>query len=277
MKRLLSIQDISCVGKCSLTVALPIISAMGVETVVLPTAVLSTHTQFKGFTFRDLTCDMVPIAEHWKNENIDFDMIYTGYLGSFEQLDIVSNIFKDFKTDSNTIFVDPAMGDNGRLYTGFTPEFALAMGKLCGQADIIVPNMTEAAFMLGIPYRESYDRAYAEDVLKRLAELGAKKTVLTGADITNGMTGIMGYDSETGKFFEYFHEKLPVSFHGTGDIYSSTAAGALMNGFELKESLAIAADYTVDCIKASMADKNVRWYGVNFEEAIPALIKRIGK
>ena len=196
---------------------------------------------------------------------------------ALEQLDIVSNIFKDFKTDSNTIFVDPAMGDNGRLYTGFTPEFALAMGKLCGQADIIVPNMTEAAFMLGIPYRESYDRAYAEDVLKRLADLGARKTVLTGAEISNGMTGIMGYDSETGKFFEYFHEKLPVSFHGTGDIYSSTAAGALMNGFEPKESLAIAADYTVDCIRASMADKNVRWYGVNFEEAIPALIRRIGK
>ena len=129
MKRLLSIQDISCVGKCSLTVALPIISAMGVETVVLPTAVLSTHTQFKGFTFRDLTCDMVPIAEHWKNENIDFDMIYTGYLGSFEQLDIVSNIFKDFKTESNTIFVDPAMGDNGKLYPAFDMEYVEAMKK----------------------------------------------------------------------------------------------------------------------------------------------------
>lgn len=277
MKRVLSIQDISCVGKCSLTVALPIISAMGVETAVLPTAVLSTHTQFKGFTFRDLTEDMLPIAEHWKQEKIGYDMIYTGYLGSFEQLDIVSQIFKDFKTEDNIIFCDPAMGDNGKLYTGFTPEFAKAMGKLCGMADVIVPNMTEAAFMLGIPYEEKYDRNYCQDVLKKLAELGAKKTIITGAETENGKTGFMGYDSETGSFFEYVHDLLPVSYHGTGDIYSSTAAGALMNGFDLKESLTIAADYVVDCIRASMADKDVRWYGVNFEEAIPALLKRIGK
>lgn len=277
MKRVLSIQDVSCVGKCSLTVALPIISAMGVETAILPTAVLSTHTQFKGFTFRDLTEDMLPIADHWKQEKLDFDMIYTGYLGSFEQIDIVSQMFRDFKTDDNIIFVDPAMGDNGKLYTGFTPEFAKTMGKLCGQADVIVPNMTEAAFMLGIPYEEKYDREYVKSVLKKLAELGAKKSVITGAETENGKTGFMGYDSENDTFFEYVHDLLPVSYHGTGDIYSSTAAGALMNGFDLKDSLTIAADYVVDCIKASMADKNVRWYGVNFEEAIPGLLRRIGK
>lgn len=277
MKRLLSIQDISCIGKCSLTVALPIISAMGVETVILPTAVLSAHTCFQGFTFRDLTGDMNPITENWKNLGIDFDMIYTGYLGSFEQIDIVSNVFRNFKKEDNFIFVDPAMGDNGRLYTGFEPKFALEMGKLCGMADIIVPNMTEAAFMLDVEYQEKYDRTYAEDILKKLSELGAKKTVLTGAEVEEGKTGILGFDSETGEFFEYFHDKVPARFHGTGDIYSSTAAGAYLNGYGLKESLCIAADYTLECIKATMKDENRRWYGVNFEEAIPYLIKRMGK
>ena len=275
MKKILTIQDISCLGKCSLTVALPIISAMGVETVVMPTAVLSTHTQFKGFTFRDLTEDMVPITEHWKKENVGFDAIYTGYLGSFEQLDICRSIFTDFKTKDNTIFIDPVMEDNGKLYTGFTPEFALAMGKLCELADVIVPNMTEASFMLGIPYQEKYDRAYVQDVLKKLAGLGAKKTVLTGTELEEGMTGFMGYDSETGEFFEYFHKKLPVSFHGTGDIYASSAVGALMRGHSLRDSLAIAADYTYDCIRLTMEDKDAAWYGVNFEQAIPGLVKRL--
>lgn len=277
MKKLLSIQDISCVGKCSLTVALPIISAMGIETAVLPTAVLSTHTQFKGFTFRDLTEDMQPIADHWKQEKIAFDAIYTGYLGSFEQLEIVTGIFKDFKTENNVIFVDPVMGDNGKLYTGFTPEFAKSMAKMCAYADVIVPNMTEASYMLGIPYAEKYDKQYVYDVLKQLSGLGARYSVLTGTELEEGQTGFIGYDSKTDSFFEYFHDKIPVSYHGTGDIYASCAAGALVNGFDLKESLTIAADYTVDCIKATMADEHVAWYGVNFEEAIPALIRRLGK
>ena len=276
MKRILTIQDISCVGKCSLTVALPIISAMGVEAAVMPTAVLSTHTQFKGFTFRDLTEDMNPITDHWKEQKIGFDAIYTGYLGSFDQLNICEKIFTDFKTGENIIFVDPVMGDNGKLYTGFTPEFARAMGKLCGIADVIVPNMTEASYMLGIPYRETYDRAYVEDVLKKLAELGAKTTVITGTELEEGKTGFIGYDSKNGTFFDYFHEKLPVSFHGTGDIYASCAVGALMRGLSMRDSLALAADYTYDCIRETMNDKDARWYGVNFESAIPALLKKLG-
>ena len=153
MKRIVTIQDISCVGKCSLTVALPIISAMGVEAAVVPTAVLSTHTMFKGFTFRDLTEDIQPISAHWEKENFGFDAIYTGYLGSFEQLQLMSEFFDTYKTKDNVIFVDSVMGDYGKLYTGFTPEFAAEMAKLCGKADIIVPNMTEAAYMLNIPSR----------------------------------------------------------------------------------------------------------------------------
>ena len=276
MKRIVTIQDISCIGKCSLTVALPIISAMGVETAVVPTAVLSTHTAFKGFTFRNLTEDILPIAEHWKKEQIEFDAIYTGYLGSFEQLKIVLQFFDEFKQDRNVIFVDPVMADNGKLYPGFTEEFAFEMAKLCGNADVIVPNLTEASFMLGIPYAGSgYNEDYIKDVLIRLSGLGAKKVVLTGVSFEKDKLGIMSYNSETEQFFKYFNDKLPVSFHGTGDIFASTCVGALMNEFSLEDSLKIAVDYTVESIKASMKDKKHRWYGVNFEEAIPMLIKRI--
>lgn len=276
MKRILTIQDISCVGKCSLTVALPIISAMGVEAAVLPTAVLSTHTMFKDFTFRDLTSDIEPISAHWMKEGIGFDAIYTGYLGSFEQLKLVSKMFDDYKTKDNIIFIDPVMGDNGKLYTGFTPEFAGEMARLCAKADVIVPNMTEASYMLGIDYvGEGYDEAYIKDILVRLAALGAKKTAMTGVSFKKDEIGIMSYDSATGKFHSYFTEKIDVSYHGTGDIYASACIGAMMRGRSLEESLKIAADYVLECIKCSCNDKNRRWYGVNFEEAIPYLVDTI--
>ena len=151
MKRILSVQDISCVGKCSLTVALPIISAFGIEAGILPTATLSTHTAFKNFTFRDLTDDIEPICNHWLEQTIEFDAIYTGYLGSKRQIDLVLDIFNSFG-EGKLKFVDPAMGDNGRLYVGFDVEFAHEMAKLCAAADIIVPNLTEACFMLDKPY-----------------------------------------------------------------------------------------------------------------------------
>ncbi len=277
MKRIVSIQDISCVGKCSLTVALPIISAMGVETSILPTAVLSTHTMFKGFTFRDLTGDITPIVDHWKQEKFTFDAIYTGYLGSFEQLDLVANFFKDFKTADNLIFVDPVMADNGKLYPGFTPEFARAMAKVCALADVIVPNLTEAAFMLGEPCRlEGYDEQYIKDTLKKLTATGARCAVLTGVSFAPGKVGLMGYDSVKDEFFSYYHRRLNVSFHGTGDVFASTAVGALVRGKTLAEALEIAADNTVESIELTIADPDHENYGVRFERAIPKLLKRLG-
>lgn len=276
MKRILTIQDISCVGKCSLTVALPVISAMGVECAVLPTAVLSTHTMFRGFTFRDLTCDIEPIAAHWKREKIGFDAIYTGYLGSFEQLKLVSEFIDGFRTPENLVFIDPVMADNGKLYPGFTPQFARAMAGLCGRADVIVPNLTEAAFLLDRPYRgEGYDEAYIRELLKRLAGLGAKQAVLTGVSFVPGELGVMGYDAGRDEFFSYFHRRLDASFHGTGDIFSSAAVGALMRGFPLEKALALAADYTVDCIECTMNSPGHVWYGVEFERAVPNLLKRL--
>ena len=279
MKRIVSIQDISCVGKCSLTVALPIISAMGVECAIVPTAVLSTHTAFSGFTFDDLTDQIAPISAHWKEQGIGFDAIYTGYLGSFEQLDLVSKFFDDHGGEDVLVFVDPAMGDYGKLYPGFDEEFAVAMGaKVCSKADVIVPNMTEAAFMLQIPFVEDgdYDEAYVRDVLMKLVGLGAKKAVLTGVTLEPGKCGVYGYDSEADQFFSYFNDLVDAKYHGTGDVFSSATVGALMRGKSLPEALAVAADYTVAAIKATEAEENHNWYGVNFETEVPYLLQRLG-
>lgn len=280
MKRIVSIQDISCVGKCSLTVALPIISAMGVECGIVPTAVLSVHTAFDSFTFDDLTDQIEPISKSWKDNGVAFDAIYTGYLGSFEQLELVSQFFDDHKHDGTLIFVDPAMADNGALYKGFTPEFARAMGAVvCSKADIIDPNITEAAFMLGAEYREegSYDEGYVQELLQGLHGLGAKKAVLTGVSLKEGECGVYGLDGETGEYFSYFNELVDARFHGTGDVFSSTAVGALMNGLPLERALAVAADYTVACIKTTIGHAGHNWYGVDFETEIPYLLKLIGK
>ena len=276
MKRILTIQDISCVGKCSLTVALPIISAFGVETAVLPTAVLSTHTQFKGFIFRDLTNDIAPICQHWKNESIDFDAIYTGYLGSFEQLSLVKTIFNDFRKDNNIILVDPVMADNGKLYTGFTQEFANEMAKLCGEADIIVPNLTEASFMLHKPYIEKgYDEDYIKNLLVELTDLGCKVAVLTGVSFEDDKLGVYAYNSQTKEYFSYYNTKLPANFHGTGDIFSSALCGSLTKGLSLLDSLKVAVDYTVKCIDITLNSPDHVNYGVEFEKAFPYLMELI--
>lgn len=277
MKRIVTVQDISCVGKCSLTVALPIISAMGVEAAILPTAVLSTHTMFSDFTFKDLADQIEPIAAHWKKENMGFDAVYTGYLGSFEQIDLMKNFFDQFNTDSNLLFVDPAMADNGKLYPAFDEAFAKHMATLCAKADIIVPNITEACFMTGMEYKTEYDEDYAKELLKKLSELGAKISILTGVSFAEGKTGVMGYDTEKDEYSYYEHDKLPVSYHGTGDIFSSTCVGAMMNGMDWTEAVKVAADYTSECIRLTLEDPSKPWYGVNFEQAIPYLVERIRK
>jgi pyridoxine kinase len=275
MKRILTVQDISCVGRCSLTVALPIISAAGVEAGVLPTAVLSTHTMFPKFTFCDLTDEIEGISKTFEELDIGFDAIYTGYLGSFRQLGLVSELFDRHKTQNNLIVVDPAMADNGKLYKGFTPEFAKAMASLCGKADLIIPNLTEASFMLDIPYTESYDEDYIRDILKRLTGLGAKCAALTGISFEEGKVGAYCYDSRTDKYFSYYFDKLPVAYHGTGDIFASATVGALMRGHSVESALAVAVDFTYECIRLTMEDENRRTYGVNFEEALPYYIERL--
>lgn len=270
MKRILTIQDLSCFGKCSLTVALPILSAMGIECTVIPTATLSAHTGcFPDYTFHDLTEDVPGIAEHWKKNGVRLDGVYTGYLGSPEQAEIVCRVIEDFQPP--LVFVDPAMADNGRLYAGFDGRIVEEMRKLCGVADVIVPNLTEAAFLLGERYDpERYERPEKiRETLARLAELGAKTVALTGV-CRGGEQGAMGYCAQTGEFTEYFCENLPVRCHGTGDVFASVMFGAQMSGDSLWTSMKRAADFTVACIRETMGDES-HWYGVRFEPCLPLL------
>ena len=277
MKRILTVQDISCVGRCSLTVALPIISAAGVEAGVLPTAVLSTHTMFPKFTFCDLTDEIEPISKTFDELGIGFDAIYTGYLGSFRQLGLVSELIDRHKTDNCMVVIDPCMADNGQLYKGFTPEFASAMAQLCGKADLIIPNLTEACFMLGIPYTTEYDEEYIRRILKQLTGLGAKCAALSGISFDPTKLGFYAYDSTTDTYFHYYNDKMPVAYHGTGDIFASATLGALMRDHSLESALSVAVDYTLESIKLTMADEDRRTYGVNFEEALPYYIERLKK
>ena len=272
-KRILTIQDISCVGQCSMTVALPILSACGQETCVLPSAVLSTHTGgFTGFTFRDLTEDIPAIWQHWKKENIDFDYIYTGYLGSTLQIQYVRELFSAMKRENCLTVVDPAMADNGKLYTGFDAVYAAAMTELCAQADIMVPNITEACMMTGHPYREAYDESYIDALLKKLCALGDGTVVLTGVGYGPNETGVV--ICKNGNRWYYSHEKIDKSYHGTGDIFASAFVGASASGKTLEEAAKIAADYTALCIRKTYHDP-IHWYGVKFETALGDLIRML--
>ena len=270
-KKVLTIQDISCVGQCSLTVALPILSACGLETCILPSAVLSTHTGgFTGFTFRDLTDDMPGICQHWMKENIRFSAIYTGYLGSTRQIGIVADIMDATAAEGCIKVVDPAMADHGVLYYGFDQPFVEAMKGLCTKADYVVPNITEAAFLTDTEYREHYDRAYVDLLLERLTAQGCKNVILTGISYKEGRTGIVVF--ENGRYSYYEHELLPNSCHGTGDIYASAFVGALMRGKSAYDAAGIAAQYTVECIRTTAKLKD-HWYGAAFEPVLGKLIE----
>ena len=268
--KILTVQDISCVGQCSLTVALPILSACGTECCILPSAVLSTHTGgFTGFTFRDLTDDIPSIQAHWEKEKIHFDAVYTGYLGSEKQILYMKNLFSSPVLSGAKIIVDPAMGDNGKLYKGFDLSYARSMGNLCHSADVILPNITEACFMTGMPYQEKYDYAYLEKLLNALFELQPRHVILTGVSLDEDSTGVITATPDSYSYYK--HKKIHKSFHGTGDIYSSAFTGALMNGKDLERSARIAADYTVSCIEKTIDDPD-HWYGVKFELALNDLM-----
>lgn len=273
-KKILTVQDISCFGQCSLTVALPIISACGVEAAILPSAVLSTHTAgFKGFTFRDLTEDIPGIVDHWEREGISFNAIYTGYLGSKRQIDLVADMFARLATPDCIRIVDPAMADHGKMYFGFDEEFAANMAQLCGAADIVLPNITEAAVIVGEPFIESgYDEAYIRRLMEKLLALGAKTVVLTGVSYDPQRLGIAVLHKGDAEISYYFHERLPKNSHGTGDIFASAFTGALMRGKTALEAAGIAAEFTLAGMRATIGD-DTHWYGTKFEAALPQLIE----
>lgn len=271
-KKILAVHDVSCFGKCSLTVALPILSAAGAAVSVIPTAVLSTHTGgFTGYTCRDLTEDIPGIARHWKSLGLTFDAVYTGYLGSFRQLAIVSRLIEDFRGPDTLVCVDPVMADNGRLYAAFGPEFPAGMAGLCRKADLIVPNRTEAALLLGEPYRGGpMERGEAERILRRLSELGPRKVVLTGVCFGPERVGCAVFDRETGEIGAATAGRVEGMYHGTGDVFASALLGALSRGFPLFRAARTAVAFTAGAIaRTHAAGTDVR-FGVDFEDGLPS-------
>ena len=270
-KRILTIQDISCVGQCSLTVALPIISAFGIETCILPSAILSTHTAgFKGFTCLNFTEEFKKIIAHWEKEKINFNAFYTGYLPNKEQINIIKEIFNKFSINNNSLkIIDPVMGDNGKLYPGFDLNFAQAMKSLCLNADIILPNLTEACLLTGYEYKEKYDEEYISNLIKKLEEFKVKIIILTGIGYDENTTGVIVV--ENGKTKYYKHRKIPKSYHGTGDVYSSVFVGSYLKGMNAYDSACAAADFVVECIEYTIKDTS-HWYGVKFEPLLTNFI-----
>lgn len=268
-----AVQDLSGFGRCSLTVALPILSAMGVQLSCLPTAVLSTHTGgFTGYTFRDLTEDMEPFFRHWQKENFRFDALYTGYLGSLAQLDIVQRFFDAFQTKESLTLVDPVMGDHGVLYSRFDDRMVQGIRALCARADVIVPNLTEAAFLTGTPYRpEMQNEREMEAVCEKLLALGPKKVVLTGVRPQDGHLGAACHDGK--KLHVYAPPHVPKQYDGTGDVFASVLLGGMLGGCSLEKSMEMAADFTRICVECSLMNGTDMHHGVDFEMCLPRLME----
>lgn len=263
-----ALQDLSGFGRCSLTVALPVLSAMGVQLSCVPTAILSTHTGgFQGYTFRDLTDDLRPFLRHWQQEGFGFDALYTGYLGSPEQIDIVADFFRVFRGPQTLVLVDPVMGDHGRLYSRFTQEMVNGIRRLCAGADVIVPNLTEAALLTGMPYQaEGHSEDYLQALCRELRALGAKQVVVTGASPRPGCMGAACLADE--RFSVYAPERVEAQYDGTGDLFASVLLGALMHGRALSAAVRLAADFTRDCVARSVRNGTNPHYGVDFEPAL---------
>lgn len=293
MKRVLTVQDISCVGKCSLTAAIPVISAMGIEVCPLPTAILSNHTAFSSFSFLDLTDKIPEILNEWKKQGFHFDAIYTGYLGSIKQIDLVHKILDEFAQNDTLVVIDPCMADNGKLYTGFSQDFVQQMAKLCGRANVILPNMTEACFLVNQDYDIfTHTNESITKLMEKLLSLGANHVVLKGVDFSSDKIGVAYYSQKNnndsrnliGKSIIensiddmkiYFHHRYDENFHGTGDLFASVVTGALVLKKELKEAVEIACDFVQESIECTLSNLNYNWYGVEFESALRKLSQKL--
>ena len=271
--RVLAINDISCVGKCSLTVALPIISACGVECSVLPTAILSTHTGgFTGYTFRDLTEDIPAILNHWESLGLKFDYICSGYLGSVEQIALVADVKKRFLAEGGKFIVDPVMGDGGKLYAGFTPEYVEKMRGLCREADYILPNVTEACYLADIPY--PLTRKNANEALQKLNAL-CKQPIITG--ILENKNIFVYYVDEKGNTYTYEHENIEGFFHGAGDVFGAAFVGCLARGKSEAEAIKLSSDFVTASIRRTAVEVEDRRYGLSFEAETFAFLSALNK
>jgi pyridoxine kinase len=258
-------------------VALPVISAAGIEVSCIPTAILSTHTGgFTGYTYRDLTGDMLPIVSHWRELSLRFDALYTGYLGSPEQLDIVSGIFDALAGDDTLIVVDPVMADDGRLYPSFPHDFPSGMRELCSKADVVVPNMTEALLLLGEPYSEGpYTSEFIDGVTRRLLELGPRRVILTGVYFDGKQLGAASRSAGASGSELVMSRRIPGSYHGTGDVFASALTAGLVRGMTPESAARVAVDFTVGCIERTRRAGTDTRFGVDFESGLADFINAV--
>ena len=270
---MITLQDISCVGKCSLTAAIPVLSCLGVETAVFPTAVLSTHTAFDSFVSYDLSDKIIPISEELKRNDIHFDAIYTGYLGSVEQIEELSYFIREFRGNDTLVITDPAMADDGVLYSGLPSDFESHMRGFISKADVIIPNLTEACLLLDIPYREPGDFSEGEisDMLWKLSDQGPSGVIITGVSFDEHHTGAMSYDRNKDEISCAKNTRHDGRYLGTGDIFSSVVTGCLMKEQTIAEASRHAVDFVTRCIEETEASPDRRWYGVNFETCLKEL------
>lgn len=271
--RVLAINDISCIGKCSLSVSLPILSACGVTCDLLPTAILSTHTGgFTGYTFKDLTEEIPAILAHWRTLGVRFDYVYSGYLGSIRQIALVSQIKREFLASGGKFIVDPVMGDSGKLYAGFPPEYVEKMRELCREADFILPNATEACYLAGTPYPSESNEYPIDEVLTRLSSLCARP-IVTG--IVKKDENAVWYLDETGNKRKYRSENIEGFFCGAGDVFASAFVGALASGKAEDQAIALAAEFTTAACRRSAKEVLDKRYGLSFEKEIFTFLKNL--
>ena len=275
--KILTIQDISCYGQCSITVALPVVSAFGIETAILPSAVLSTHTSgFTDFTVRDLTEDLPEIRKHWEKEGILFDAIYTGFIASIEQLDYIKDIIDSRLKPGGLVFVDPAMADHGEFYNGFDQEFADKMGELCKLGDYVLPNTTEACYILHKPWKEEFTEEEMLEMANELSEFTKRHVILKGDTHKEGQLGMIVLDKEEETCEIVFNDKVDYVSHGTGDVFASAFVGSTMNGKTPTQAAKIAGEFTKRAIEKTVGDET-HTYGVKFEQVIPELYDLLKK
>lgn len=269
--KILTIQDISCFGQCSITVALPLVSAFGIETAVLPSAVLSTHTSgFTDYTVRDLTEDLPAIRKHWESEEIYFDAIYTGFIASAEQLDYIKDIIDSRLKPDGVVFVDPAMADHGEFYNGFDQEFADKMGELCKLGDYILPNTTEACYILHKPWKEQFSKEEMLEMAKELSNFTNRFVILKGYENDKNELGMVIFDKKDSSIEIVYNDKVDYVSHGTGDVFASSFVGSIMIGKSPAQAAKIAGEFTKTAIEKTVGDET-HTYGVKFEQAIPGL------
>ena len=279
-KRVAAVHDISCVGRCAMTVILPTLSVLGAEVCPLPTALLSTHTGgYEGFTFLDLTGEMEKIRAHWKSLGLTFDAVYSGFLGSAAQIASVASFVEECRKENPSLvfLADPVMGDDGKRYTTYTDEMCALTGKLAAEADIITPNVTEACLLLGENYRPELSEDDHDDMLLSLLHRTRGSVVLTGIERHTENGGEIGaaWVMRDGTHGRYYTRKDPVGYPGTGDLFASILLGRLLYGADMENAVRSACDFIARCAAHTTRIGGETRAGTAFEPFLGSLAQNI--